>query len=100
MVFFFFYGTLAHQIAKNHATKDGYVLVHQYDPLSERFEIKDTSENNLLLHGKIVQLNLKQEEVLEKIKETWGYDEIQPVWCSQKTGGVYKAYIVKACIVR
>ena len=99
MVFFFFYGTVAHHIAKNHETKDGYVLVHQYDPLSERFEIKDTSENNLLLHGKIVQFNMKQEEVVKKIKETWGYEEIQSVWCSQKTGGVYKACIVYTKLV-
>jgi hypothetical protein len=97
MVSFFFHGKSVHtfsQIHEKYDIHDAYIIVHQYDPLLERFGIKETKENNLILHGKMVHFNMKEEEILQRIKNILNKTQCttQRVWCSKKTGGVCKVF--------
>jgi hypothetical protein len=108
MVLFFFYKNftnveLINKINIKHEKSDGYALIEKYDSNTDNLEISDTpKKNNKILYGKIVDFNMKLEEVINKINEineckfknktTY---TVETIWVSKIiNGGVYKAYII------
>ena len=106
MVKFFFYNKLTNvelvkRINNNFDIYDGYILIKNYDSENNLLEIDDTSLNNKLLYGKIVDFNMKLEDVIKKINEI---DEckfknkiiytLEQIWTNKVFGGTYKAYII------
>ena len=108
MVLFFFYKNftndeLINKINTKHEKSDGYALIEKYDSNTDNLEISDTpKKNNKILYGKIVDFNMKLEEVINKINEineckfknktTY---TVETIWVSKIiNGGVYKAYII------
>jgi hypothetical protein len=108
MVLFFFYKNLTDKaLIKNINTKsdisDGYALIEKYDTNNDNLIISDKPKNNnKILCGKIVDFNMKLEDIMYKINEM---DEcklnnkttytMESIWVSKiKNGCVYKAYII------
>ena len=108
MVLFFFYNNLTDieiikKINRNFEINDGYVLVNKYDSKNNILEISNHSiDNNILLCGKIVNFNMKIEDVVIKINEI---EEcklknkqskyiLNTIWANKICGGVYKAHII------
>jgi hypothetical protein len=75
MVLFFFYDKLSNtelikKISESFEITDGYIVINTYDSSNNILEISNDSINNkTLLHGKIVNFNMKMEDVLSKINE-------------------------------
>jgi hypothetical protein len=75
MVLFFFYDKLSNpelikKISESFEITDGYILINTYDSSKNILEISDDSINNkTLLHGKIVNFNMKMEDIVSKINE-------------------------------
>ena len=75
MSYFFFYKNftdveLITKISKSVDIYDGYVLVESYDKENNIMKInKLSSENNILLNGKICKFNMRFEDVLKKIND-------------------------------
>jgi hypothetical protein len=106
MVKFFFYNKLTNvellkKINNNFEIYDGYILIQNYDSENNLLEIGDKSLNNKLLYGKIVDFNMKLEDIIKKINEI---DEcklenkikysLEQIWTNKIFGGTYKAYII------
>ena len=107
MVLFFFYNKLTNielikKINKCFEIKDGYVLINNYDNVNNIINISDKSiDNNILLKGKIVNFNMKIEDIIIKINEI---EEcrfknkityiMNTIWASKETGGLCKTYII------
>jgi hypothetical protein len=108
MVLFFFYNKLTNvellkKINNNFETKDGYIIMQNYDIENNILEISDNQiNNNQILNGKIVNFDMKLEDVIMKINEI---DEcknnnkttkyiINTIYASKISGGVCKTYII------
>ena len=106
MVKFFFYNKLTNaellkRINNNFDICDGYIIIQNYDSEKNLLQISDKSLNNKLLYGKIVDFNMKLDDVIQKINEI---DEcklenkikykIEQIWTNKTFGGTYKAYIL------
>jgi hypothetical protein len=106
MVLFFFYDKLTNiesikKINESFEMNDGYVLINNNDTLNNTLKIRDKSTDNNILHGKIVNFNMKIEDIVIKINEieeckfknktTYTMDTI---WANKKSGGVCKTYII------
>ena len=107
MVKFFFYNKLIDlelikKININFEICDGYIIIQNYDIENNLLEISDKfSKNNKLLYGKIVNFNMKLDDIIKKINEI---DEcklekkikysLEEVWTNKTFGGSYKAYII------
>jgi len=107
MVKLFFYNKLTNlELIKKINIKfeiyDGYILIQNYDIENNLLEICDkSSKNNKLLYGKIVNFNMKLDDIIKKINEI---DEcklenkikysLEEIWTNKTFGGTYKAYII------
>jgi hypothetical protein len=106
MVSFFFYKkfvntNLIKQISTNFEIDDGYIIVKKYDSENNILEIDD-NENNIILYGKIVNFNIKLEEIIKKINDLHEFIKdknknkytLNTVWVNKKSGGLCKSYII------
>ena len=106
MVSFFFYKkfvntNLIKQISTNFEINDGYIIVKKYDIENNILEIDD-NENNIILYGKIVNFNIKLEEIIKKINDLHEFIKdknknkytLNTVWVNKKSGGLCKSYII------
>lgn len=108
MVLLFFYKNftnteLIKMINNNFEINDGYVLVESYDNENNILKISNTSRhNNTLLYGKIVNFDMKLEDVIEKINKiqecrfknkTTSYS-LTTIWANNKFGNTCKTYII------
>jgi len=106
MVSFFFYKkfvntNLIKQISTNFEINDGYIIVKKYDIENNILEIDD-NENNIILYGKIVNFNIKLEEIIKKINDLHEFVKdknknkysLNTVWVNKKSGGLCKSYII------
>jgi hypothetical protein len=107
MVLFFFYDKLTNielikKINEFFEINDGFVFINNYNSLNNILEISDKSiNNNILLHGKIINFNMKIEDIMIKINEI---EEcrfknkikytMDTIWANKKYGGVCKTYII------
>jgi uncharacterized membrane protein len=107
MVRFFFYNKLTNvelikKININFEIDDGYIIIQNYDIENNLLEISDkSSNNNTLLHGKIVNFNMNVNDIIKKINEI---DEcklenkikysLEQILTNKTFGGTYKAYII------
>jgi hypothetical protein len=80
-----------------------YILVTQYDKENNVLEINEnTSKNNIVLPGKIVNFNMKLEDILNKLNQIEDIRfnnkndkyTLDTVWASKIKGGVCKTYII------
>ena len=108
MVLFFFYknltnSTLLNKINPIYDINDGYALIEKYDSNTDNLAISDTpKKNNKILYGKLVDFNMKLEEVMNKINEIEECKfknkttyTVETIWVSKIiNGGVYRAYII------
>ena len=107
MVSFFFYNKLTNlelikKINTNFEIYDGYIMVQNYDIENNILEISDnSSNNNKLLYGKIVNFDMKLIDIIKKISEI---DEcklenklkysLEQILINKIIGETYKAYII------
>jgi hypothetical protein len=107
MVRLFFYNKLTNvelikRINNYFEIYDGYIMIQNYDMENNILEISDNSlNNNQLLYGKIVNFDMKIEDIIKKINEI---DEcklenkikytLETIWTNSKLGGTYEAYII------
>lgn len=106
MVKFFFYNKLTNvELLKRINNKfdmyDGYILIKDYDSEHDVLEISDNLLNNKLLYGKIVDFNMKLDDIIKKINEI---DEckfenkikysLEQIWTNKTYGGTCEAYII------
>jgi len=107
MVKFFFYNKLTNvellkKINNNFEMYDGYIIIQDYDIEKNLLEISDNSfNNNKLLYGKIVDFNMKLDDIIKKINEIEEYKVknknkyiLETIWANKTFGGTYKAYII------
>jgi len=107
MASFFFYDKLTNielikKINENFEINDGYVFINNYDSLNNILEISDKSiNNNILLHGKIINFNMKIEDIMIKIndiEECRFKNKIKytmdTIWANKICGGACKTYII------
>ena len=107
MVKFFFYNKLTNielikKISNNFEISDGYILIENYDIDNNILEISNKSlNNNKLLYGKIVDFNMKIDDIIKKINEIeecklenkTNYT-LETIWTNKTYGCTYKAYII------
>lgn len=82
------------QISRNFEIDDGYIIVKKYDSENNILEIDD-NENNIILYGKIVNFNIKLEEIIKKINDLHEFIKdknknkytVNTVWVNKKSGG-------------
>lgn len=107
MVKFFFYNKLTNvelikRINNNFEIYDGYILIQNYNSEKNLLEISDNSlNNNKLLYGKIVDFNMKLDDIIKKINEIEDCKlenkikySLEQIWTNKTFGGAYKAYII------
>ena len=104
---FFFYNKLTNielikKISNNFEINDGYIIIQNYDSENNLLEISDkASNNNKILYGKIVNFNMKMEDIIKKIEEIEERKvknkikyNLETIWVNKTFGGTYKAYII------
>jgi len=107
MVKFFFYNKLTNlelikKININFEIYDGYIMIQKYDIKNNILEINNKLlKNNKLLNGKIVNFNMKLDDIIKKINEIdecklenkikYSLDEI---WITKTFEETHKAYII------
>ena len=108
MVLFFFYKNLINtelikKINSNFVISDGYILIQKYNNEKNILEISDNNKNNNdILHGKIVNFNMKIEDVIQKMNKI---DEckfknkntryiLNNIWANKNSGGLCNVYII------
>jgi len=108
MVFVFFYGKfnkieIIEKIKSDYEYYAGHVIVQKYDKESDIVEISDNLiDNTVLLFGKIVNFDMKIEDVMKKIRTLDDFKfkkyRFETVWASTLgTGGqVKRVYIIKS----
>lgn len=107
MVKFFFYDKftnveLIKKISNNYEIYDGYIIIKNYDSENNFLEISNNIlDNNLLLYGKIVDFNMKVDDIIKKINEIEECKiknkikyTLETIWTNRILGGTYKAYII------
>lgn len=107
MVLFFFYDKLSNtelikKISESFEITDGYILIDSYDSFNNILEISNDSLNNkTLLHGKIVNFNMKMEDIVSKINEIQECKfknktkyTMETILANRKYGGTCYAYII------
>ena len=106
MVKFFFYNNLTSievikKINNNFEICDGYIIIQNYDKTNNILEIsKNRLNNGKLLYGKLVDLNMKMDDIINKINEIEECKlnkikyTLETVWVNKSFGGTYKAYII------
>jgi glycine cleavage system H lipoate-binding protein len=104
MVRFFFYNKLTNielikKINEIFEIYDGYIIIQNYDIVNNLLEISDKSlNNNKLLYGKIVNFNMKLDDIIKKINELKFENKkkytLEEIWTNKTFGGTYKAYII------
>jgi hypothetical protein len=106
MVKFFFYNNLTSievikKINNTFEFWDGYIIIQNYDKTNNILEIsKNRLNNNKLLYGKLVDLNMKMDDIINKINEIEECKlnkikyTLETVWVNKVFGGTYKAYII------
>ena len=107
MVSFFFYKNLINidlikQISLNFEIDDGYIIVKNYDIENNILEIDNNqNNNNIILHGKIVNFNSKFDEIIKKINEFHEFIKddnkkytLNRIWVNKKSGALCKSYII------
>jgi hypothetical protein len=105
MVFFFFYKnfTSEHLIKKINTKfdiEDAYILSDNYDNETEILTVNNR-ENNIIIYGKLVNFDMKLENIIKKIieieecriKGKINYT-LDTIWTTKKSGGMCKAYII------
>lgn len=107
MVLLFFYKNVINieliKMINNFEINDGYVLVESYDNENNILKISNSSiHNNTILYGKIVKIDMKIEDVIEKINKiqelkfenkTTKYS-LTTIWANTKYGNTCKTYII------
>jgi len=108
MVTFFFYNNLMNielvkKINNIFEINDGYIIVENYDKENNILKISEiTINNNKLLYGKIVNFDMKVNDVIDKINtieecrfknKTTNYT-LETIWTNKSSGGTHKAYII------
>jgi formyltetrahydrofolate synthetase len=81
---------------------DGYIIIQNYDIENNILEISDKSvNNNKILYGKIVNFNMKLDDIIKKINdieecklENKVKYSLEEIWTNKNVGGTYKAYII------
>jgi hypothetical protein len=80
---------------------DGYIIIQNYDSENNILEIsKNRLNNNKLLYGKLVDFNMKMDDIINKINEIEECKlnkikyTLETVWVNKAFGGTYKAYII------
>jgi len=107
MVKFFFYNKLTNvevlkKINNDYEIYDGYIIIQNYDSENNFLGISDISiNNNKILYGKIVDFNMKFEDVIKKLNEIEDCKienktkyTVETIWTNKISGGTYKAYII------
>jgi hypothetical protein len=106
MVKIFLYGKLTNielikKINDSFLIYDAYIIIKDYDTENNILEISaDSNKNNKILSGKIVNFNMKIEDIIKKIN---GIDEfifnndkyiLNKIWANKYFGGIYETYII------
>jgi hypothetical protein len=107
MTSFFFYNKLINEelinkINPSFQIYDGYILVTHYDKENNVLEINNNTSNNTVLHGKIVNFNMKLEDIMNKLnqledikfKNKTDKYTLDTIWASKIKGGICKTYII------
>ena len=107
MTLFFFYDKLTNielikKIGNCFEMYDGNVLINKYDKINHIIQISDQSiNNNILLHGKIINFNMKIEDIIIKINEIKECRfknkmiyTMDTILANKKCGEVCKTYII------
>jgi len=104
MVFVFFYGKfnkieIIEKIKSNYEYYAGHVIVQKYDKENDIIEISDNLiGNTVLLFGKIVNFDMKIEDVMKKIHTLDEFKfkkyRFETVWASTIGGQVKRVYII------
>jgi hypothetical protein len=107
MVKFFFYDKLTNievlkKINNDYTIYDGYILIQNYDNENNFLEISHVSiNNNKILYGKIVDFNMKFDDIIKKINEIKECKienktkyMLKTIWANKFSGGTYNAYII------
>ena len=107
MVRFFFYNKLKNlelikQINQNFEIYDGYIIIKNYDSKNNFLEIDAKAvNNNKLLYGKIVNFNMKFDDIIQQINkiEECRFEHkikytIETIWTTKICGGIYQAYVI------
>ena len=106
MVRFFFYNKLTNielikKISNNFEIYDGYIVKENNDMVNNILEVNNKSlSNNKLLYGKIVDFNMKIDDIINKINdiEECRLDKlkytVETILINGIYGGIYKAYII------
>ena len=102
MIKIFLYGNLTkiNFNDENYETCDAYIIIKKYDIENNILEIDNkNNENNMLLHGKIANFNMKIDDLIKKINNTeYNYHlskgNINFIYANKMSGGVYKTYIL------
>ena len=105
MVFLFFYKkfTSEHLLKKINTKfdiEDAYILADNYDNETETLTVNNR-ENNIILYGKLVNFDMKLENIIQKINDIENYKikgktnyTLDTIWTTKKSGGMFKAYII------
>lgn len=104
MVFVFFYGKfnkieIIEKIKSDYESYAGHVIVQKYDKESDSIEISDNLiGNTVLLFGKILNFDMKIEDVMKKIHTLDEFKfkkyRFETVWASTLGGQVKRVYII------
>jgi hypothetical protein len=105
MVFVFFYDKfnkieIIEKIKLDYEYYAGHAIVQKYDKESDIIEISDNLiGNTVLLFGKIVNFDMKIEDVMKKIHTLDEFKfkkyTFETVWASKTGGQVKRVYIIK-----
>ncbi len=105
MVFVFFYDKfnkieIIEKIKLDYEYYAGHAIVQKYDKESDIIEISDNLiGNTVLLFGKIVNFDMKIEDVMKKIHilDEFKFKKytFETVWASKTGGQVKRVYIIK-----
>jgi hypothetical protein len=85
------------RISDKFEIQDGYIIIKEYDCENDILEISDNLlDNNKLLYGKIVDINVKFEDLIKRIAQIDEYKSkiTKTIWVNKKFGGVCNAYIL------
>jgi hypothetical protein len=107
MVRFFFYNKLTSielikKITTNFEICDGYIIIENYNIENNILEISNKAiNNNKILFGKIVNFNMKLDDIINKINEINECKienktkyKLEIIWANKMFGGTFQTYII------